>query len=302
MTSTTARTAATLTIVGVLLALTTVPANATADGTVVTTVNEADRAAALSHWTPERIADLGSDDRLSPAETTATVWGGAVPPGVGRLFLTLTPGGDASCTATVVPSSSRDVALTAGHCVNGGLDRWDNPIKVSNVVFVPGYHDGEGPHGVFPVRAFAWPDTYRGPSSALDDDAVIAVDPVNGAHVADVAGTQDISFEPVPSPVDTTILGYPVSRLARGESLVSCALPSTLRTNSVYSAWQSSCDMAGGSSGGPWLRNFDRATGTGTIFSVTSRGTVAEDGTTVDLNGAAFTDAVRNLYQRAGDL
>jgi hypothetical protein len=60
--------------------------------------------------------------------------------------------------------------------------------------------------------------------------------------------------------------------------------------------------MAGGSSGGPWLRNFDRATGTGTIFSVTSRGTVAEDGTTVDLNGAAFTDAVRNLYQRAGDL
>ncbi|MCS7475689.1 trypsin-like serine peptidase [Umezawaea endophytica] len=302
MTSTTARSAATLTILGTVLAMTTAPANAAGEGTVVTTVPEADRVAAVSYWTPERLALLGSDDRLAPAETTATVWGGATPPGVGRLFLTFTPGGDASCTATVVPSSSKDVAFTAGHCVNGGLDRWDNPIKVSNVVFVPGYHDGEGPHGVFPVRAFAWPDTYRGPSSALDDDAVIAVDPVGGAHVADVAGTQDISFDPVASPVGTTILGYPVSRLARGESLVSCALPSTLKTNSVYSSWQSYCDMAGGSSGGPWLRDFDPATGRGTLFSVTSRGTVNEDGTTADLNGAAFTDAVRTLHQTAGDL
>ena len=302
MTSTTARSAATLTIVSAVLALTTTSADAAGDGTVVTAVNEADRAAAVSYWTPERVAALGSDDRLAPAETTAKVWGGAAPPGVGRLFLTMTPGGDMSCTATVVPGSSKDVAFTAGHCVNGGLDRWDNPIKVSNVVFVPGYHDGERPHGVFPVRAFAWSDTYRGPSSALDDDAVIAVDPVDGAHVADVVGTQDISFDPVPSPVDTTILGYPVSRLARGESLVSCVLPSTLKTNSVYSSWQSSCDMAGGSSGGPWLRDFDPATGRGTIFSVTSRGTVAEDGTTVGIDGAAFTGAVRNLYERAGGL
>ncbi|MET1071340.1 MAG: hypothetical protein ABWY11_01710 [Umezawaea sp.] len=301
MNTITARSAASLTVVGIVLAMTTAPAHA-AGADVVTTVAEADRTAAVSYWTPERMARLGSDDRLAPAETIATTWDGAAPPGVGRLFLTFVPGGDASCTATAVPSSSRDVAFTAGHCVNGGLDRRDNPIKVTNVVFVPGYHDGGRPHGVFPARAFAWPDSYRGPTSALDDDAVLALDPVDGAHVADVAGTQDISFDTPPSPVDTTILGYPVSRLARGESLLSCVLPSTVKTNSVYSSWQSTCDMAGGSSGGPWLRDFDPATGRGTIFSATSMGTVDGDGVTQNLSGAAFTDAVRNLYQRAGDL
>jgi V8-like Glu-specific endopeptidase len=300
MTTITRRSTAALAVAGFALAVTAAPASAAGD--VVTTVSAADRAAAVAYWTPERIARLGADDRLSPAETIATVWGGPVPPGVGRLFLTFTPGGDASCTATVVPSSSKDVAFTAGHCVNGGLDRRDNPIKVSNVVFVPGYDNGARPHGMFPVRAFAWPDTYRGPFSGLDDDAVIALDPVDGEHVADVAGTQDISFDPAPSPVDTTILGYPVSRLARGESLVSCALPSTLSRNSVYSSWRSECDMAGGSSGGPWLRDFDPATGRGTIFSVTSRGKGNVDGTTAEIDGADFTDAVRSLYQRAGAL
>ncbi|WNV86870.1 hypothetical protein [Umezawaea sp. Da 62-37] len=301
MTTITARSAAVFTVVGIALALTAAPANAVGTD-VVTTVAEADRAAAVSYWTPDRIARLDSDDHLAPAESVATTWDGAVPPGVGRLFLTLVPGGDASCTATVVPSSSKDVAFTAGHCVNGGLDRRDNPIKVTNVVFMPGYQHGEHPRGVFPVRAFAWPGTYLGPSSALDDDAVIALDPVDGAHVADVAGTQDISFDRPPSPVDTTILGYPLSRLARGESLVSCVLPATLKTNSVYSSWRSDCDMAGGSSGGPWLEDFDPATGKGTIFSVTSMGTLNGDGVTQNLSGAAFTDAVHDLYQRAGDL
>ncbi|HEX6340278.1 hypothetical protein [Umezawaea sp.] len=300
MRSTAARPTATLAILGLALAVTPAPATA-ADGDVVTRVGEADRAAAVSYWTPERVAALGADDRLAPAETTARPWDGPAP-GVGRLFYTQVPRGDGSCSATVVPSSSGDVAFTAGHCVNAGLDRHDRPIQVVNVVFVPGYDRGARPHGTFPVRAFAWPDTYRGPSSSRDDDAVVAVDPVDGRHVADVAGTQGISFDPVPSPVDTTILGYPVSRLARGEALVSCVLPSTSRTNSVHSAWDSDCDMAGGSSGGPWLRDFDPATGTGTIFSVTSKGTVNLDGTTEELSGAAFTDEVRDLYQRAGDL
>jgi V8-like Glu-specific endopeptidase len=265
-------------------------------------VSAADRVAAIAHWTPERIHALSADDRLSPAETVAKVRDGPVPAGVGRLFLTMEPGGDESCTATVVPSSSKDVAFTAGHCVDGGLDRQDNPIKVTKVVFAPGYENGKLPYGLFPARAFAWSDTYNGPFSSGDDDAVIALDPVAGRHVSDVAGTQHISFDKVPSPVNTTILGYPASRLARGESLVSCVLPATFQDTSVYSSWDTKCDMAGGSSGGPWLRDFNPATGTGTIFSATSKGAVNEDGTTANLSGAAFTDAVRALYEHAGNL
>lgn len=277
------------------------PASA-ADDQVVTQVSAADRAAALAHWTPERMRQWVRDDSLPPAEKIGQGWKNPVPAGVGRLFFTAVPGVDESCTATVVPSAGKDVVLTAGHCVNGGLDRFDNPIKIVNVVFVPGYDRGKAPHGVFAARAFAWSSTYSGPTSGTDDDAVIALDPVGGQHVQDVAGAQDVSFERPPSPVDTTMLGYPVSQAAGGEALFSCVRPASLEVNSVTTTWKTDCDLAGGSSGGPWLRNFDPATGRGTIFSVTSRGTMTEDGVTTDLHGAAFTDPVRKLYERAGEL
>ncbi|MDX3660710.1 peptidase [Streptomyces sp. ID05-26A] len=290
-----------LSTTGVILAATlvTAPAQAAA-GQVVTTVPEPDRAAALAHWTPERMKAVGDGD-LPPAERISQPYEG-VAPGVGRLFLSNSLGQDQSCTATVVPSATGDVVLTAGHCVNGGLDRWDNPIKVLKVVFVPGYDRGARPHGVFAARAFAWSDTYSGPTSGLDDDAVVALDPVDGRHVQDVAGSQDVSFDEVGSPVDATALGYPVSRLARGEALLACVRPATLKTNSVLSAWETDCDLAGGSSGGPWLRDFDPATGRGTIFSVTSRGTMNGDLVTTDLSGAKLTGAVRALYESANRL
>ncbi|QWF84379.1 hypothetical protein HUW46_07829 [Amycolatopsis sp. CA-230715] len=294
------RSSATVAAAAIAVAVTAVPASAADE--VVTQVSAADRAAAVAHWTPERIRALGADDRLAPAETIGKKWEGKLPSSVGRLFFTFEPGGDMSCTATVVPSPTKDVALTAGHCLNGGFTREGDPVKTSNAVFVPGYDDGKQPHGMFPVRAFAWSGRYHGPSSSGSDDAVIALDPVDGHHVEDVAGAQGISFGPLPSTVDTTMLGYPVSRLARGESLVSCALPATYESNSVYSSWKTNCDMAGGASGGPWLRDFDPGTGKGTLFSVTSKGTTREDGTTADLSGAAFTDDVRALYERSGTL
>jgi hypothetical protein len=263
---------------GTSAAVVAAPAAAAEADQVVTRVSAADRAVALAHWTPERMRQWAGDESLPPAEKIGQAWEGPVPAGVGRLF------------------------FTAGHCVNGGLDRFDNPIKIVNVVFVPGYDHGKAPHGVFPVRAFAWSATYSGPTSGTDDDAVLALDPVDGHHVADVAGTQDISFDKPPSPVDTTILGYPVSRLAGGEALVSCARPATLDVNSVASAWKTDGDLAGGASGGPWLRNFDPATGEGTVFGATSRGTMTEEGVTLDLTSAVFTDPVRELYERAGDL
>jgi V8-like Glu-specific endopeptidase len=295
---------AVLTVLGVALAVTIAPAAAAraGSGQVVTTVAAGDRAAALSYWTPERIKQQGEFDGLPPAEQIGKVWPGPVPAGVGRLFFTAVPGGDESCTATVVPSPGQDVVFTAGHCLDGGTDRHDRPIKMTNMVFVPGYDHGKQPHGMFAARAFAWSGTYQGPSSALDDDGVIALDPAGGKHVAEVAGTQDISFDQVTGPVDTTMLGYPVSRLAHGEALVSCTRPATLDTNSVTADWTTDCDLAGGASGGPWLRNFDPATGKGTIYAVTSRGSMNVDGVTENLSGAELSDAVRALYQRAGEL
>lgn len=277
------------------------PATAEVDAGVVTTISADDRAAALSYWTPERLT-ASDPEHEAPAETIGTVRPGPVPAGVGKLFFTHVPGRDSSCTATVVPSASKDVVLTAAHCVNGGLTPDDTPIEVTNLVFVPSFDDGARPHGVYPVRAFAWPDTYQGPTNGRDDVAVLALDPVDGEHVADVAGTQRISFERPESPAPTDILGYPGSRLAHGRKVQQCDVVAEHTPNTVVDKWSSPCDLAGGSSGGPWMTGFDDATGTGTIYGVTSMGTVNEDGVTTELSAAAFTDEVRALYDSAGEL
>ncbi|SDF34634.1 hypothetical protein SAMN05216553_101193 [Lentzea fradiae] len=289
-----------LSTTGVLIGAVLVTASpAQAAGQVVTRVAESDRTAALAYWTPERMRATG-EDALPPAEQIARPYPGPPPAGVGRLFATTSQGIDLTCSATVVPSATKDVVFTAGHCLHGGWDRRDNPIKIVNVVFAPGYDHGASE--VFAARAFAWSDTYSGPSSGADDDAVVALDPVGGRHVEDVAGAQDISFDEMASPADATLLGYPVSQLDNGESLLACDRPASLRANSVYSVWQTDCDLAPGSSGGPWLRGFDPATGKGTIFGVTSRGTMNSDLVTTGMDASVLTSAVRELYESAGRL
>ncbi|MEU7474798.1 hypothetical protein AB0A63_02360 [Lentzea sp. NPDC042327] len=242
----------------VLCATLVTPAHAA--GQVVTRVPEADRTAALEHWTPERMKAVGEGE-VPPAETIGRPYAGTAPAGVGRLFTSSSRGEDRSCSATVVPSASEDVVLTAGHCVHGGTDRLDRPITIGAVVFVPGYDHGAGP--VFAARAFAWPDTYRGPSSAEDDYAVVALDPVGGRHVRDVAGAQRVSFDEAGSPVGATLLGYPVSALNRGEALVECVRPASLRVNSVMAEWRTDCDLAGGRAVGRGCATSTRRPGRG---------------------------------------
>ena len=61
-------------------------------------------------------------------------------PTTGVLFYTA--GGKGHfCTASVVDSTARDLALTAAHCVY-----WKG--FAANIEYVPGYHDGKRPYGV----------------------------------------------------------------------------------------------------------------------------------------------------------
>jgi hypothetical protein len=54
--------------------------------------------------------------------------------------------------------------------------------------------------------------------------------------------------------------------------------------------------MTQGSSGGPWLTDFDPATGAGTFTSVSSFKYADDSGT---MYGPYFGDAVRSLYDKA---
>ncbi len=65
-------------------------------------------------------------------------------PAVGALFTTTGTGlGKHFCTASVVDSPHRDLALTAAHCVTG--------MAPARVAFVPGYRDGKAPYGIWAV-------------------------------------------------------------------------------------------------------------------------------------------------------
>ena len=276
---------------------------APADDTLITDINPSDRAAALAHWTRERMAGVGADSNNRP-EKVARPWTGQPLKGVGRLFVTqkLGPQGptnDTWCTATAVRSGNKDVAVTAAHCVWPGYTRDDKLIEVSNLVFVPGYANGNRPHGVYAARAFLLPRSYTEHSSP--DVAMVVFDQAGGKHLTDAAGTQEIAFDRTTAG-RTAVVGYPGSKLAHGESLLWCDLDAT--GDSTSSRWTTLCDMAAGSSGGPWMADFDARTGTGTIFSVTSKGTLEVDEETgdlmtTDLVGPKLDAVARSLHEQA---
>ncbi|MFB9904323.1 trypsin-like serine peptidase [Allokutzneria oryzae] len=278
-------------------------AAAPATDTLVTDINSSDRAAALDYWTPERMSRTGADPTERP-ERVASPWAGQAPKGVGRLFVTQEPGrqaptNDSWCTATAVRSGNKDVAVTAAHCVWPGQTRAGEQIQVKNLVFVPGYANGNRPHGVYAARAFLLPKSYTEHSSP--DVAMVVFDQANGTHLTDAAGSQRITFDRTAAG-RTAMFGYPGSKLAHGESLLWCDLDATYKPPTEE--WTTLCDMASGASGGPWFADFDARTGTGTIFSVTSRGTVRVDEETgdlmtADLSGPKLDAVARSLHEQA---
>ncbi|WP_326566117.1 hypothetical protein VSH64_30105 [Amycolatopsis rhabdoformis] len=295
-----------VTLAAVAAAASVVPAAASAAGdTDVTTFSAAQRAAALAYWTPERMKGAGADT-IDRVEQVAKRWAGPGPRGVGRLFFTEAAPGepplDTWCTATAVPSKSGDVLVTAGHCAYAGLDREDQVVQVANSVFVPGYDQGRRPDGVFATRALAFRHSYV--TGSEPDVAMVVLDPRRGQHVAQ-AGTQRISFDHKGT-TQTAIIGYAGSKAYHGEALMWCDL-ATHQDPTVFDHWMSTCDLAGGASGGPWLAGFNRWTGTGEIFSVTSRGTLDYDETTgenktLSLEGAPLGADAKSLYEAAEQL
>jgi V8-like Glu-specific endopeptidase len=197
---------------------------------------------------------------------------------IGRLFSKRPDGSDWVCSATLVDSTNRSVVWTAGHCVHSG--RGGAPH--TNFAFVPGYRPaaagGPAPFGI-------WPATYWGASQGwtIEGDAthflrdfggvVLARDAL-GRTLTDVLGVaQHIAFSRT-APTKAAVFGYPGLPPFDGESLFQCGPNRLGRTGRVSGTGPDpigiSCSQTAGTSGGPWLRDRDRATNVGTMVSVTS--------------------------------
>ncbi|MFE7116715.1 trypsin-like serine peptidase [Streptomyces sp. NPDC057654] len=202
------------------------------------------------------------------------------------MFYAEAPGGpDHQCTAAVVHSPRGNLLITAAHCVYQGDFRTD-------LAFVPGYHDGRMPYGVWvPTRIDVDPSW----TADRDPDHDVAFIQVRrpGADKANIESTtsaERIRFNPPPSAL-TRLIGYPYDE----EHPISCQ-----NSTKPFSPTQLSLICPGfpaGTSGSPLLTDIDPTTGRGTITGVLGGHDEGGDDTTSYT--PYFTNAVARLYHRA---
>jgi V8-like Glu-specific endopeptidase len=197
--------------------------------------------------------------------------------------------GDTSdfCTASVVDSPGRDLLVTAAHCINsgkGGSYRQD-------IVFIPGYRDGQAPYGVWTVRQLLVAPQWADASDPDFDVGFVVLNSLDGKNIEDILGANrlglDTSYQYL-----VRVTGYPSSDTAP----ITCL---------NYSAEESASQLrfecggyTGGTSGSPWMTNFDPVTRTGTIVGVL--GGYQEGGDTPAISySAVLGPAIQHLYQQA---
>ncbi|MFD9795764.1 trypsin-like serine peptidase [Streptomyces sp. NPDC059070] len=118
-----------------------------------------------AYWSPARMAAaLPQDARGGAATAAARTAGPAVDgprpgeyippsrsfdgmPQAGTFFWTDATGTGRTCSASAVRSPGRNLVLSAGHCLKG----YSGGSPRRHLAFVPQYHDGLKPFGVFPV-------------------------------------------------------------------------------------------------------------------------------------------------------
>ncbi|MCH7584195.1 MAG: hypothetical protein IH941_03435 [Acidobacteria bacterium] len=214
--------------------------------------------------------------------------GGAVQTAAGRILFRMS-GVDYVCSGTAVTDSTsgRSIILTAAHCV------YDDIAKVfaSNAIFIPSQDDGGGDrtdfdclndpfgcwsvdHGVVDVN---WTTRVFPNNIAWDYSYYVVSD--SGAHsgssaneALDVAvGTLAADFTMPATGATTTAFGYSYSN---DPDFMYCQEP--MGTNGPANYWLDSCDLSGGSSGGPWLQPLDN--GSGPVISLNSWGYTTRSG------------------------
>ncbi|MFD0167712.1 trypsin-like serine peptidase [Streptomyces decoyicus] len=260
---------------------------ASADPVSVMTYTAKERQEALAYWTPARIKAVGKSVDLGPTGPKAKPWQGTAMKTVGRLFFVNANGADTWCTATAVKSANRSAVMTAAHCVRRGSSP-DNTNIV--MVFVPGYSKGKMPYGAFAVRTAVTPRSWE--NDSVNDLATLVVDPgKSGRKLTDIVDGQDIAFN---RPVGGTIsaFGYSATRPQLGEELLRCV--GTAKEKSGIQAIP--CDMSGGSSGGPWLADFNATTGKGVLVSVNS---ALDSLTPTEMQGEVLGATAKKVYERA---
>jgi hypothetical protein len=242
-----------------------------------------DKAKVLAYWTPARMQSAHSADELLanakftkpptqrgasgvgapvlPKHTGVTPFATKVPHSsystfpystVGKVFFTDPATGlNYVCSGAAVNSTNLSVVDTAGHCVvNGGSGNdW-----YTNWVFCPQYFKGTTPYGCWAARQlWTWSDWIN--SGSLEDDLGDAVvSPNSYGNLVSVVGGTGWAYGYSTSQSFTSF-GYPAAYPFNGNFMYTCG-PTGTKIVSGYddgTVIAITCNMTGGSSGGPWM-------------------------------------------------
>ena len=207
-------------------------------------------------------------------------------PRVGALF-SRSASGNHFCTASVVASPGHDLLITAAHCINGGKGGGYN----QDIVFIPGYENGDEPFGVWTVSKLLVDQDWTTASDPDYDVGFVVLNPNGGKNIQDVLGANEIAFN-AGYPNLVRVTGYPSS----ADAPVTC-----LNRTSMQSTTQVRFDCGGffgGTSGSPWVTDFDPRTRTGHIVGVI--GGYQEGGDTDSISYSVYlNDGIRTLYEQA---
>jgi V8-like Glu-specific endopeptidase len=226
-------------------------------------------------------ADAGIEALTESVPLSAAAFAGT--PAVGAL-LEGGPHGNHFCTASVVNSPAQDVIITAAHCVS----RFASDPQ--SITFVPGYNDGQAPHGAWTVtRIFSTP-SWQSDGDQDDDVAFLTVQ----GPVQKYTGAETLpgSTQPGSGGAGTVVrvIGYPdgASSPVTCQNRVGMVSPTQMEFDCK--------SFTDGTSGGPFLTGINAVTGTGTIIGVI--GGYQQGGDTPDVSySPVFGPDVQALYR-----
>ncbi|MFE7647482.1 trypsin-like serine peptidase [Streptomyces phaeoluteigriseus] len=213
--------------------------------------------------------------------------GGAVLSTAGRVFFTY-QGRTASCSGNAVTSANKSTVITAGHCVK--LEgAWH-----TNWVFAPGYHDGQAPYGRWTASKTLSTPQWTASEDINYDIGAAVVAPLDGKRLTDAVGGQGLAFNTGYN-LAMYSFGFPAASPYNGEKFIYCS-GTTNRDFLLSNDHGMTCNMTGGSSGGPWFTQFNESTGTGLLSSVNS---FKYNFLPNRMYGPYFGADAQNLYQTA---
>jgi V8-like Glu-specific endopeptidase len=215
-------------------------------------------------------------------------------PQVGALFGTSNgsiEGQGHYCTGSVVNSPEGDVIVTAAHCV------YDSSGVYTDIAFVPGYHDGQDPYGVWiPSAVVVAPQWASGSDPNYDLAFVIVHEAGSSAKIQDVVGGDQLGLGPGYADL-TQVIGYPENT----EQPIRCTNYTKQVTDPTLTTPQLEFDCAdypGGTSGAPFIQDVDANTGLGTVVGVI--GGFEAGGDTPDVSYSTyFSGWVGSLFAQA---